>query len=153
MYSCNFGVRVVRSPFWCRSGYVFSLLMRIRILLLVKMGTKLRILDYRPSMALFWAVCWIRYILVRIRIRISHYPNPGQDPALFVNDFQDANKKYFRGSIFVPVTNGSGSGRPHNFWIRNTGFGPPLLLNVDLKAEPDPSFHFNADPDQLHWDK
>ncbi len=59
------------------------------------------------------------------------------DPAIFVIDFQDANKKLFfsahfflkvEGSGFVPLTNGSGSGcrRPKNIGIRririrNTG--------------------------------
>jgi hypothetical protein len=46
--------------------------------------------------------------------------NTNSDPAIFVIDPQDANKK--PGSI--PLTNGSGSGyrSPKNIRIRNTSF-------------------------------
>jgi|LakMenEpi03Aug12_release.lakeMendotaPanAssembly.Ray.scaffolds.fasta_scaffold2287309_1 hypothetical protein len=41
---------------------------------------------------------WIRDILVRIRIRTTDKdpdPDPASDPALYISDLQDANKKLF----------------------------------------------------------
>jgi hypothetical protein len=48
----------------------------------------------------FISLLWIRDILVRlwIRIRTTDFTDP--DPALFVSDLQDANKKYFFQSFF-----------------------------------------------------
>ncbi len=43
------------------------------------------------------AVVWIRDILVRIRIRgsVQTEPDSDPDPAIFVSDLQDSNKKIF----------------------------------------------------------
>jgi hypothetical protein len=47
----------------------------------------------------------IRDILVRIRIRgsvpLTQDPDPTQDPALFVSELQDANKKLFFSPFFA----------------------------------------------------
>jgi hypothetical protein len=84
----------------------------------------------------------IHEILVRIRIGDLYLrlmdPNPDSDPdpAIFVSDLQDVNKKVFFSYYFLKVhlhhfskmmIEGSGSGRPKNIWIlririRNIGF-------------------------------
>jgi hypothetical protein len=93
---------------------------------------------------------------IRIRIRGSMpltngSGSPDPDPAIFVIDLQDASKKLNFNTIFsayyflkvhlhhfskiksqkgsIPLTSGSGSGRPKNMWIRwirirNTRYKP-----------------------------
>jgi hypothetical protein len=118
--------------------------------------------------AVFWIhdiFLWI-WIWTRGSMLLTNDPNsdPDPDPAIFVTDLQDANKKLIclkkffcfllfectldkkskrshktagikvfhtifcfliegSGSGSTPLTNGSGSGRPKNIWIRGFGSG------------------------------
>ncbi len=97
--------------------------------------------DGRPQGLRLLVSMWTQ-ILVRIRIRGSiplalTKGSVDPDPAIFVSDLQDINKKFFCLLLFEGVhlyhfskihtlTNGSGSGRPKNIWtlrirIRNKG--------------------------------
>jgi hypothetical protein len=101
--------------------------------------------QHQPPLPPFKPMLRINDILVWIRIWIRGpclwIMDPDPDSAIFVIDLQDANKKlilkkifflnlfkgtfltifalwYIKGSGSIPLTNGSGSRRPKNIWIR-----------------------------------
>ncbi len=114
--------------------------------------------------------CWIRDILVRIRIRLSVPLTCGSGSGLFVGGFQDANKNrflcksqnsrnqgfpYFFCSMMGRIricTKNEGSGRPKNprillIWIHNinlSGYWYPIRKKFRLRAV------YGSDPNPQH---